>query len=95
MVCSVHFAGFIAGIDLEPFDVSLASIGLSYGCIKHHLCGGPYVYASAVASDEGDDWVVGHHGFTVVEADWCSLAGWGELLELGHGGWSNVSKLSL
>ena len=95
LVGAVEVASFIAGVDLEPFDALAATVGLGHGRIQHLLGGGPDVHAGAIAPDEGNDRVVGHHGLTVLEADRCALARGGELLELGHGGWSGVSRPSL
>ena len=45
----------LAGQDLFPFDRLAVLSGRS---IEDQLGGGPYVHASAVALDEGNDWLV-------------------------------------
>ena len=85
LIGAVKLAGFITGINLEPLDVALAAVGLGDGRIQHPLGGWPDVHTGAVAADEGDDRVAGHHRLAVLEANCAAAYGGGELLVGGHG----------
>ena len=85
LIGAVELAGLIAGEHLEPLDTPLAAVGLRHRRIEHPLGGGPDVHTGAIAADEGDDRVVGHHRQAALEADRSPLAGGGELLVGGHG----------
>lgn len=84
LIRAIQVAGFIAGIDLEPLDGFFVVVCLSNGSIQHFLGCRPYVNTCAVATDERNDRVLGHHGLAIFEADWGALCGGSELLKLSH-----------
>ena len=85
LIGAVEVAGLIAGVHLEPLNAALAAVGLGHGGVEHLLGGRPDIHAGAVAADEGNDRIVGHHRLAVLEADGRAMGRGGELLVVRHG----------
>ena len=82
-----ELVGLLARVDLEPVDLAAAAVGLGDGGVEDAHRGAPDVRARAVAFDEGDDRVCGHHQLAVLDADLGAAGGRDEVDgdSRGHG----------
>ena len=84
LIGAVKLTGFIAGINLEPFDSAIAAVGLGHRRIKYPLGGRPNINAGAIAANVRNDRVGWHLWLTIHKFDCFAAAGGGELFVGGH-----------